>query len=279
MYDDHTGSDSLRCSQRLLSAKESQALSSKKSCARASSESSSGTQRDLKDQFNKESNPMSADSVVDLFGDDYVRKPVPVGPLFQADVPEWTGETCGSDCRWLGSQIWPLESRKHKKYIIERDRIRKGRQDQCGCQHPGSVECIEFHIAENRMKLKLELGLAFYLWKFDKMGEEVALSWTQEEEKRFQTIIRSNPPSLDKCFWDEMFKSFPTKNREDLVSYYFNVVLLRRRGCQNRSTPKDVDSDDEESEFALLRNRFGHGAAKSPGSIFHSPKKRHLNFR
>ncbi|XP_057496084.1 AT-rich interactive domain-containing protein 1-like isoform X2 [Actinidia eriantha] len=280
MYDDHIGSEKLRCSVRLVSAKESRAVSSKKSNApRSCSESSSSTQSDLKDHFDKESTPLSADSWVGWFSDSH-RKRIPVGPLFQAKVLEWTGETYEDDSRWLGSQIWPLKDGESNKHLIERERIGKGRQDSCGCQYPGSAECVRFHTAEKRMRVKLELGLAFHRWKFDKIGEEVALSWTKEEEKKFQAIIKSNPPSLNKCFWDEMFNAFPSKSREDLVSYYFNVYLLQRRGCQNRSTtPSNIDSDDEESEFVLLSNRFGHGAATSRSSIFRSPKKAHLNSR
>ncbi|THG18695.1 hypothetical protein TEA_022504 [Camellia sinensis var. sinensis] len=277
MYDDHTGSERLRCSQRILSAKESRAFSSK---TRACSESSScGTQSDLEDHFDKESGSLSTESVFVYLNDNQNRKRVPVGPFFQADVPIWTGEISESDSSWCGSRVWPLESGDRSTYLIERERIGKGRQDSCGCQHPGSVDCVRFHIAEKRMRVKLELGLAFNRWKFDKMGEEVALSWTREEEKRFEGIIKSNPPSLDKCFWDEIVKSFLNKRRDELVSYYFNVFLLRRRGYQNRSTPRNIDSDDEDSEFGSLTNGFKREAAKSPGSIFRSPKKPHLNFR
>lgn len=277
MYDDHTGSERLRCSQRILSAKESRAFSSK---TRACSESSScGTQSDLEDHFDKESGSLSTESVFVYLNDNQNRKRVPVGPFFQADVPIWTGEISESDSSWCGSRVWPLKSGDSRTYLIERERIGKGRQDSCGCQHPGSVDCVRFHIAEKRMRVKLELGLAFNRWKFDKMGEEVALSWTREEEKRFEDIIKSNPPSLDKCFWDEIVKSFLNKRRDELVSYYFNVFLLRRRGYQNRSTPRNIDSDDEDSEFGSLTNGFKREAAKSPGSIFRSPKKPHLNFR
>ncbi|KAL6981981.1 hypothetical protein U1Q18_023599 [Sarracenia purpurea var. burkii] len=278
MYDDHAVSERLRSSQRILSAKESQVLPNK---VGAFSESSSGvTQSDLEDHVAKESDSLPADSVFVWLGDNQIRKQVPVGPFFQANVPEWSGETCESDSRWLGSRVWPLESGDHNKYLIERERIGKGRHDSCGCEHPGSVECVRFHVAEKRMRLKLELGLAFQHWKFDKMGEEVALSWTKEEEKKFQGIIRSNPPTQDKCCWDEIVKSFPRKRREDLACYYFNVFLLQRRGHQNRFTPSKIDSDDEEeSGFGSLTNGFRRAAHKSLGSIFHSPKKSHLNFR
>ncbi|KAA8516069.1 hypothetical protein F0562_019248 [Nyssa sinensis] len=241
--------------------------------ARACSESPcSDTQSD--------SDCSTADSVIGLFIDNHKRKRIAVGPLFQAKVPEWSGETYESEAKWLGTQVWPLEDGEQKRYLIERDPIGKGRQDSCGCQFPGSIECVRFHVAEKRMKVKLELGSAFHRWKFDKMGEEVSLSWRKEEEKKFQAIIRSNPPSMEKCFWDEIFQSFPSKSREDLVSYYFNVFLLQRRGYQNRSTTSNIDSDDDdESDLGSLTNGFGHEAAKSTGSILRTPKKTHLNFR
>ncbi|XP_058223357.1 AT-rich interactive domain-containing protein 1-like [Rhododendron vialii] len=276
MYDDHSGSERQRSSQRLVSAKESRSLSSK---IRPRSDSSSSTQTQLEDYLDKESETLSTNSVFTFLNDNQNRKRVPVGPFFQANVLEWTGETCESDSRWLGSRVWPVESGEPSKYLIERDRIGKGRQESCGCENPGSIECVRFHVSEKRVRVKLELGLAFLRLKFDRMGEEVALSWTKEEEKRFQEIIKSNPASLDMCFWDEIVKSFTSKKREDLVSYYFNVYLLRRRGYQNRSTPSNIESDDEESEFGPVTNRYRHDALKSPGSIFCSPKKPHSNVK
>lgn len=54
------------------------------------------------------------------------------------------------------------------------------------------------------MKLKLELGSTFHHMKLDKMGEEVELSWADEEQNRFAAIMQSNPQSQDKCFWEQM---------------------------------------------------------------------------
>ncbi|XP_052193245.1 AT-rich interactive domain-containing protein 1 isoform X2 [Diospyros lotus] len=275
VYDDHTGSGRVRCSQRIFLAKESQALSSKTG---ACSELSSGTQSDIEDHFDRESETFSAGTIFGFLGNKQNKKRVPVGPLFQANVPEWSEEIYESDPRWLGLQVWPPKSKEHNRYVIERARIGRGRQDSCGCRHPGSVECVRFHISNKRMQVKIELGSAFHCWKFDMMGEEVALSWKKEDEQRFKEIVRSNPPSMDKCFWDELVRSFPSKAREDLVSYLFNVFILQRRAHQNRSPPCNIDSD-EESEFGSLINGFKHDGVKSSGSIFCSPKKPHLNFR
>ncbi|CAK9134394.1 unnamed protein product [Ilex paraguariensis] len=278
MYDDHTGSQRLRCSERLLSAKDSQALiSSKKLQSRTFSESSpSGPGSESEDCFDKQSYSLVADS---LWGNYHSQKRIPVGPYFQAEVPEWTGENYESDCKWLGTQIWPLEKDNQNKYLIEMDSVGKGRQDPCGCQFPGFVGCVKFHVTEERKKVNLELGIAFHCWKFDKMGEEVALSWTKEDEKKFQAIVMSNPPSMDKHFWDEMFKIFPAKSREELVSYYFNVFLLRRRGYQNRLFSSNIDSDDDESDFASSAEGFKRQAVKPLGSILCSLKKTQLNLR
>lgn len=196
---------------------------------------------------------------------------IPLGPNHQAEVPEWTGTTHKSDSKWLGTQIWPLQIVKSK--LLEGDPVGKGRQDSCRCQVQGSVECVRFHIAEKSAKLKLEIGVAFYQWNLDKAGEEVRRCWTPQEEKKFKDVVKSNPASLDRCFWDDIFTTFPKKSRESLVSYYFNVFLLQRRGYQNRHTPDNIDSDDEESEFTPLKGAFGHQTDKSNSFTLLSPKK------
>ncbi|KAA3462237.1 AT-rich interactive domain-containing protein 1-like [Gossypium australe] len=69
------------------------------------------------------------------------------------------------------------------------------------------------------------------------MGEYVAIAWGEEEKSMFSSIIKSNSPSLDKSFWDEIYKYFRNKSREEL-----------RRANQNRTTPSSINSDDEEPE-------------------------------
>ncbi|XP_045791129.1 AT-rich interactive domain-containing protein 1 isoform X1 [Trifolium pratense] len=199
--------------------------------------------------------------------DSATSKRILVGPNHQAEVPEWTGPILESDPKWLGTQIWPLVA-ANPRFLIERDPIGKGRQDSCGCAVPRSVECVRFHIAERKDKIKLELGMAFYYWDFDKVGEDVRRSWTYEDEKKFWEVIQSNPPSSERYFWDYIFRTFPNKNREVLVSYYFNVYLLHRIAYHSRHTPDDFDSDDDESQSAL-RNVFGH---QTQNSLL-SPKK------
>ncbi|KAE9595502.1 putative transcription factor & chromatin remodeling ARID family [Lupinus albus] len=267
MYDDHSGGsynlrERLRCDQRLLLAK-----------AKAAAQSSSGSSRGSRD-LDRTPSPHTRDRVekqlVDSGIDGCPEVRTPVGPSHQAKVPEWTCITSESDSKWLGTQIWPSQ-KGNSRILIERDPIGKGRQDTCGCSVPGSVECVRFHIAEKRGRVRLELGGAFYLWNFDKIGEEVKDLWTEEEEKRFKDVVGPDPLPEGYYFWDHIFRSFPKKSRADLVSYYFNVFLLQRRAYQNRHTPEDIDSDDDEAEDGL-RNVFGHQTQKSGRSIL-TPKK------
>lgn len=268
MYDyDQCVSERLRCSQRLISSKDS----SRKARERGGTESSSSGWQSDEDNADKQSDS-TADSPTYL--SNHRKKRIPIGSHYQADLPEFQGVDYESEPKWLGTKFWPLDkAEQQKKSLIERDRIGKGRQESCGCQFVGSLDCVRFHVREKRLKVKLELGSAFYLWKLDVMGEDVAFSWTKEDQNKFQHIVQSNPLSSEKYFWVELFKHFPKKGREALVSYYFNVFLLQRRGIQNRSSPSDINSDDEESEFGPIANRFG------AGSIFCSPKKPHSNSR
>ncbi|XP_061341308.1 AT-rich interactive domain-containing protein 1-like isoform X2 [Gastrolobium bilobum] len=275
LYDDHLGAtynlrERSKCDKKTLFPKPTSAV-------RSSSESSVGTGVD----FNRTPSPHTEDRAEKQFLhssdvhsglDGCVRVIIPLGPNHQAEVPEWTGMTSESDSKWLGTQIWPTD-KVNSRFLIERDPMGKGRQDSCGCSVPGSVECIRFHISEKRSKVKLELGLAFFQWNFDKSGEDVAKLWKDEDEKKFKEVVQSNPPSSESYFWDHIFPSFPHKSREDLVSYYFNVFLLHRRGYQNRHTPDNVDSDDDGSECGPLRNVFGHQTQKSRSSILLTPKK------
>ncbi|KAK9143803.1 hypothetical protein Syun_013203 [Stephania yunnanensis] len=258
MYDDdigigHRSMERLRCSERIISQKHPSLLSSSESI-----------DVDMSESCVVSDSP--AMNVVDKF-DDPFRQRVPLGALFQAEVPEWTDGAADDDSKWLGTQDWPLATGKLSSGFDEHS-IGKGREDLCDCRHPGSVECIRFHVAERKMKLKLELGRAFYNWGFRYMGEEVSLSWTEDEEKKFKDIVRLHPESLNRCFWDELRKCFPNRCWKSLVRYYFNVFVLRRRSYQNRVNPAGIDSDDDESEFGSVSNGFGCEAIKIPGSTF-----------
>ncbi|XP_038893741.1 AT-rich interactive domain-containing protein 2 [Benincasa hispida] len=198
--------------------------------------------------------------------EDSVEKPVPTGALFQAVIPEWTGNISDSDSKWLGTQSWPSQHGNINSVVSDKNPIGKGRPDSCSCQFPGSVECFRFHIAEARMGLKLELGLTFYDWRFHHMGEEISLQWTAEEEKRFKELAVSSFNNQSRCFWNYSLKWFPMKSRKNLISYYFNVFLLRQRSYQNRATPNSIDSDDEDLEFGCISGDFGAKAMEILGS-------------
>ncbi|CAI0476142.1 unnamed protein product [Linum tenue] len=191
--------------------------------------------------------------------------PVRVGSRFQAKVPKWTGEVYESDSKWLGTKLWPLEE-VDSISKVQMNTVGKGRPDSCSCLVPGSVVCVRFHTAERRMKLKRELGPAFFHSGFHHMGEEVSLSWTAEEEKRFKDMVRHNPPSQERCFWDYAHRYFPGKTKRELVSYYFNVFQLQRRSYQNRVIPKEIDSDDDEKQFGSFTDGFGYHAIKVHGT-------------
>jgi hypothetical protein len=75
-----------------------------------------------------------------------------------------------SDPKWLGTQVWPVKDDSEPSTKTDLDV--RGRRGKCSCDIQGSVDCVRFLIAENRMKLKLELGSAFYHWGFDKWARK-----------------------------------------------------------------------------------------------------------
>ncbi|XP_060206993.1 AT-rich interactive domain-containing protein 2 isoform X1 [Lycium barbarum] len=250
--------EKLRCSKRVVYASQKHvncpccnSCSTSQNKETPQKEEEEDTQPDMTSVFEVSITEKTEDSV-----DQQTHREVPVGPLYQAEVPEWTGVISESDSKWLGTRMWPPEVEKTKS-LVELDPIGKGRKSSCGCPFPQSVECIRFHIADKRSKLKLELGRLFFRWRFDRMGEEVALSWTDEEEERFKNMVRSGASTLKSKNWKNYKKLFPSKTRNMLVSYYFNVFLIKRRSYQNRVTPKDLDSDDDEIDFGCVGSSFG----------------------
>lgn len=192
------------------------------------------------------------------------RRIVRVGSQYQAQVDKWTESGLDSDTKWLGTRVWPLVNNEALDHAVGDDLIGKGRPDSCSCDTrlPNSVECIRLHIAENRMELKRHLGNVFFVWRFNEMGEEVSLRWTEREEKKFKDMMISDPRS----FWANVARNFQGKKREELVSYYFNVFLINRRRYQNRVTPRRIDSDNDEETFGSVGGRFGRDAVSSIGS-------------
>nr|XP_043637230.1 AT-rich interactive domain-containing protein 1-like isoform X2 [Erigeron canadensis] len=136
--------------------------------------------------------------------DDNKQLVIPLGPRFQADVPEWTGppqsryphKTLNNQdsLKWSGTVIW---SNKNRRPEAESDVIGRGRPHRCECYNPGSILCVKSHINEKAARLQKELGPAFQIWKFDEMGEVVAKLWKQSEQQKFSRIVKTNPSSQE----------------------------------------------------------------------------------
>lgn len=184
-----------------------------------------------------------------FIGDHLQRMAIPVGPSFQADVPEWNGPpntesfnfqvSDSKTSRWLGTRIWPPKGRTKK---INNRAVGKGRPNSCPCVSPGSIDCTKHHIIEERLCLQSDLGTAFLSWKFDEMGEDVSKSWTLKEQERYELLAKTYPLSQGKDFLKHALKCFPLKGKESILSFYFNVFIPRRMSLQTRS-PKQVNID------------------------------------
>ncbi|TKY65889.1 AT-rich interactive domain-containing protein 2 [Spatholobus suberectus] len=191
--------------------------------------------------------------------DNHIPRPViPIGPNFQAEVPKWEGTTyvthqnIDDDLKWFGIQIWPRSdsSKNNTKGIGE------GRPDSCCCEFPGSLDCVKLHISEARELLKLEIGTTFSSWKFDEMGEEVSESWTLEEQKEFESLVKLNLLSNGKNFWKLVMDHFPSKFMKCMVNYYHNVYIPRRLSMETRSSYDVVDSDNDQDEIRNNKNDY-----------------------
>ncbi|MCD7458237.1 hypothetical protein HAX54_037600 [Datura stramonium] len=189
-------------------------------------------------------------------------KMVPIGPDCQAELPEWGAysnkdkpfidgihETLNPSSqagknKFAGRTISPMPKMElladHGKNIGER-------RVECSCEDIGSIRCVRLHIIEAREILKLALGEeTFVNLGFCDMGEVVAEKWSEEEEELFHEVVLSNPVSLGKNFWNHLVIEFPSRSMKELVSYYFNVFILRKRAEQNRFDPLNIDSDNDE---------------------------------
>lgn len=185
------------------------------------------------------------------------QKLVTVGPNYQADIPPWnpngvkkrSSDFCStsevvsdSENRELaGSSVIPMPYSGSFQ-----DEVGTGRSE-CNCHDRGSIRCVRQHVVEAREKLRRILGAEeFKDLGFLDMGEQVVEKWTKEEEQLFHEIVFSNPPSIGRNFWDILSSVFPSRTGGEIVSYYFNVFMLRRRAEQNRFDPSNADSDNDE---------------------------------
>ncbi|CAL4942130.1 unnamed protein product [Urochloa decumbens] len=179
----------------------------------------------------------------------------PIRPCGQADIPEWTGKPPSRHedrraLRFLGEPILLPESNE----ALDGGSIGKGRQDDCSCQFPGSIDCVRLHVAEKKDELKRELGSAFYKMGLHQTGEDAALAWTKADERRFNTIIQDNVPTSKYNFWDKLRVAFRSKGSKGLASYYHNVFQVRRRAYQNHLA-LNADSDEDTIEPGFLYSR------------------------
>ncbi|KAJ0966631.1 hypothetical protein J5N97_023548 [Dioscorea zingiberensis] len=179
-----------------------------------------------------------------------------VGEEYQAQLPDFSQRIpepsmYPDELKWLGTRTWPCTEKKNSRTIQKR--IGKGREGNCACENPGSIQCIGFHVSQKRLELMHELPKSFFDWSQDNIGEQVARSWTDKEQRRFKAIVRLNPPELETNLWDKLNQNFPCKRKRNLVSYYFNVFILRLRKHQNRTSGASIDSDDDE----MHENSFG----------------------
>jgi len=203
------------------------------------------------------------------------RKTVPIGPNYQAELPECaSGKKMSAvdDCadvsssshicdrseadsdKWIGNCVIPMPCSVELSSVLKPVCCK----EDCSCVDADSIECVRKHVKEGRGRLMGALGPnTFKELGFFDMGEEVALRWTEAEQHLFQDVVSLNPASLGRNFWDELLLAFPFKTSKELVSYYFNVFMLRKRAEQNRFDPINVDSDNDEwagsdeDEFAV----------------------------
>lgn len=197
------------------------------------------------------------------FDESFKKAAVPVGPRFQAELPDWIGppgkhilankekESDGS--KWLGTQVWPIKDEAappletDAKETMEDVGIGKGRPNFCHCESSGSVDCVRRHVADEKIKLQSELGPAFREWRFDEMGEEVANKWTLQEQREFESIVKRNPLSKGKSFLKAAMASLLSHNSHSILNYYFNVHLPRRIRKETSSGFETAATDDEET--------------------------------
>lgn len=192
------------------------------------------------------------------------RRKIPIGPNHQATIPLFDGRHTKGESKVDGSHASNLtctvNNEDEEKLIgacviqmpdsslsgVNDDNVGEGRKG-CICFDAGSVRCVQQHILEARKNLTSTIEYEkFVNLGFCEMGEEVAHKWSEEEEELFHEVVYSNPLSLGQNFWKHLAAAFPCRGRKELVSYYFNVFMLRRRAAQNRSNLLDIDSDDDE---------------------------------
>ncbi|XP_059305427.1 uncharacterized protein LOC132057012 [Lycium ferocissimum] len=189
--------------------------------------------------------PRQSPRLLNFIGDHLQRFVIPVGPRFQADIPDWTVPADKDDSensRWLGTQVWPIETGNME---VSSRAIGKGRLHSCSCRSPGTTVCVKRHVSEERRILQRDLGPAFFSWKFDEMGEQVSKAWSSKEQTTFESLVKRKPQLNGKNFLKYALKSLPQKTAKTIINYYFNVFIPRQLSLQNRSSNKLVNISDD----------------------------------
>lgn len=196
------------------------------------------------------------------------RKSVPIGPNHQAAIPVWKGRVNkisklgeydhdspssglvsvdtadDNEEKLMGTSVLSMPDSSF--YSSKGGKGGEGRSE-CDCLDQGSIRCVRQHVREARQNMKKALGTEnFVNLGLCDMGEDIALKWSEEEEEMFHEVVYSNPASLGRNFWKHLSAAFPARTNKEIVSYYFNVFMLRKRAAQNRSRFLDIDSDDDE---------------------------------
>lgn len=196
---------------------------------------------------------------IDIVTEDQPTLAVPVGPRFQANVPDFTDPSDAtkgpSTEKWLGEQVLRAQddsnasrrSQERTKRTKEK-RIGKGWLEICSCRPRGSAECVERHVNEARMELKEDLGTVYESWKLHEIEDVIFESWSKEEEETFRKIVKENPISEGEGFMKPALKALPSKNRANIVSYYMNVYIPRRIAQETRAGKTNVGTDDESDD-------------------------------
>ncbi|CAI0463055.1 unnamed protein product [Linum tenue] len=219
--------------------------------------------------------------------DRFPRKQVPLGQNHQASIPplcpnvekhkkgsEESSEpnamlmSCSDEEKKLmGTCILPMPDTK--SFFLDQVGLSGS---HCCCLDAGSFRCVQQHVSEARDKLKKSLGHEnFSSLGFTNMGEEVAWKWTENEERLLHAVIYSNPPSSGQNFWNHLTQVFPARPMDEIVSYYFNVFMLRKRASQNRSDALDIDSDDDELHGIDIGSYEGEEDSEEDDSGVESP--------
>lgn len=185
----------------------------------------------------------------------FPRKEVPIGPDHQADIPEWDSMAQKHSTDFINGNINYTRGLNIGSCVIPMSELESSddlgkaidSKLDCNCLDADSVRCVKQHVKEAREELKEKIGFEKFVGLgFLEMGEEVAYKWTEEEEQLFHEVVYFNPVSRGKNFWGHLSTVFTSRSKKELISYYFNVFMLRKRAAQNRSSWLETDSDDDE---------------------------------